>query len=279
MPITNVIPRAKFKPAFAGLSSHNTTGSHMIPAPTVLVLNARPAQVLQHHVSQLQSHGYTVIVCTDLQALCQSAAQYLGQFNTPWAIMLASSFVDNCVAARRLRGLFPAVGILALVTSGKEGLLTHALRSGADNCCRYSASAALLMATLHPLLARAAAAGLSVFPAAHVASMPEAPEYWALVERGWVLIGPQQQRIRLTTGERALLSTLVAAPGLRVSHGRLLIAINCSYPGSRRPYHHARLTLLVSRLRRKLRAQGCEAPFKSVHRWGYMLTHLVHDRS
>ncbi|PLC50450.1 hypothetical protein CR159_08375 [Pollutimonas subterranea] len=247
----------------------------MTPAPTVLVLNERPAKASQHHIAQLQGQGYIVIVCADLQALCEMAAQYRGQVTTPWVILLASSLVNNCMAANRLRKLFPSVGILALVTSGTEAVLTHTLHSGADNYCRYSASAALFMATLHPLVARAAAVDVSLDAAVPVPDVPAAQGHWALTEWGWVITGPQQQRIRLTAVERAFLAALFAAPGLRANHGRLLGAINSSCADNAPPYRHARLALLVSRLRRKFRTQGCVAPIQSVHRWGYMFTGRV----
>ncbi len=244
----------------------------MTPAPAIIMLNRRPARALQHHVAQLQSHGYTVIACTEIQALCEMAAQYSAQATTPWVVILASSLSNNCIAATSLRGLFPSVGILALVSSLREAVLAHTLHSGADSYCRSSASASLLMATLHPLLARACAIGPRVPATVAVTSIPGPTGCWALIEQAWVLTGPQQQRIRLTTGERAFLSTLLAAPGLRASHGQLMEAVSGSYAGSSRPYHHARLTLLVSRLRRKFRAQGSEAPLRSMHRWGYMFT-------
>lgn len=244
----------------------------MTPAPAVLMLNRRPARALRHHVAQLQSHGYTVIACTEIQALCEMAAQYSAQATTPWIIILASSLANNCMAATSLRGLFPSAGILAFVSSRRETVLAHTLRSGADTYCYYSASAALLMATLHPLLARACAIGSPVAATAAATSIPALTGYWALTEKAWVLTGPQQQRMRLTTGERAFLSTLLAAPGLRANHDQLVEAVSGSYAGSSGPYHHARLTLLVSRLRRKFRAQGGEAPLRSVHRWGYMFT-------
>ena len=265
--------------AFRDCPDLNFTGPSMAPAPTVLVLNGRPAKALQHYVAQLQGQGYIVIVCADLQALCEMATQYRKQVTTPWVVLLASSLVNNCMAANRLRGLFPSVGILALVTSGTEAVLTHTLRSGADNYCRYNASAALFMATLHPLVTRAVAIDVPIHATVPVPyNMPAAPGHWALIEWGWVITGPQQQRIRLTAGERAFLAALFAAPGLQVDHGRLLDAISSSCAHNASPWCRARLALLVSRLRRKFRTQGCIAPIQSVHRWGYMFTGLVGDR-
>lgn len=98
---------------------------------------------------------------------------------------------------------------------------------------------------------------------------------WAMLEHGWVLAGPQQQRIALTTGERAFLTTLFAQPGLRASHKQLIDAVNSSYTQDVASSQRVRLVLLVSRLRRKLREHGAEAPLKSLHRWGYMFAGQV----
>lgn len=240
----------------------------MTPAPTVLVLDQHPIKPLHQHIAVLQQNHVTVLAHPELQSLCATAFRYTRQPVAPWAIILAGSLLNNCLAARHLRGLFPLAGILALVDSGKETVLVHTLHSGADNYCHYSASGALFMASLRPLIARA------TIPApAEEHTLSSVPDNrWTLIDRGWVLVGPQQQRIPLTTSERAFMTTLLAAPDLRASYQVLVLAIkgsNATIPPS---VQRVRLTLLASRLRGKFRTRGCEAPFKSLHRWGYMFT-------
>lgn len=247
----------------------------MIPTSTVLLLNQHPARPLTDHIATLQRHSVAVIEHTELQSLCVMASRYVGHAMAPWAIVLAGPPARNCMAATHLRALFPSAGILALVDSGRKTVLKHTLQSGVDTCCRDTASASLLMANLHPLIARIAVSVPPQTPkspeAAVLKSMPDAPG-WTLIERGWVLLGPQQQRMRLTIGERAFIATLVAAPGLRADYPRLILAVSSGYAAKPTPMNQARLIALVSRLRHKFCAQGSEPPLRSVHRWGYMFT-------
>lgn len=98
---------------------------------------------------------------------------------------------------------------------------------------------------------------------------------WSLHESGSVLMAPAGGRIPLTTGERAFISTLLAADGLRAPHRELIDAVNACYAAAAPRTHQARLGVLISRLRRKIKRYGYDLPLKSVHNWGYMFTGRV----
>ncbi len=243
--------------------------------PVILLFEPQPTG-RQHEaaIAQLQAHGFQVLVCADMQNLYRRAQESAEQTDTPLMVMLAGPTADNCVVAAYLRTLHPAAGIVALVDSHDETVLLQTMRSGADNYCQRNASVQLLLATLLRLWWRIGNPGQASAAAAPVAqSAPSAVAgYWVLLERGWVLAGPRNQRIALTTGERAFLSRLFSAPDLRADHQQLIDAISTSYASDSQSNPQARLGLLVSRLRRKFRAHGLEVPLKSVHSWGYMFT-------
>lgn len=242
--------------------------------PVILLLDPQQNQIAPcHQAMQLQAHGFDIAACTDMQQLYGKAREMAGHSGLQWVVVLAATLAANRIAATYLRTLYPVAGILALVASSRVTVLMQTLQSGADGYCPRNASPELLLASLLRLLWRAGNFG-SV-PQAQGAAGAVAAGTWALLEQGWVLLGPQQQRIPLTTGERAFLTTLLAAPGQRADHRRLVEAVNSNYDPVSGSVHPARLALLVSRLRRKLRAHGAEAPLKSVHRWGYMFTGRV----
>ncbi|MGP1614655.1 MAG: helix-turn-helix domain-containing protein [Pollutimonas bauzanensis] len=241
--------------------------------PVVLLFDPPPAQGESGYpIAPLQAQGFDVLPCACLPELYGRAQENAAQAGAPPLFVLAGTQADNCAAASYLRTLYPAAGILALVASGSDARLAQTLQSGADNYCRRNASTALVLASLLRLLWRAGHPG-----AIAEGLQPPSPETgcWSLLERGWVLGGPRGQRIPLTTGERAFLTTLFAAPDLRADHRQLIDAVNSSYSLISPPTHQARLGLLVSRLRRKFRAHGAEVPLKSVHSWGYMFTGTV----
>src|SRR5690606_28199266 len=95
---------------------------------------------------------------------------------------------------------------------------------------------------------------------------------WSLPEQAWILASPEGKRIALTTGERAFLMALLAAPNQRAAHADLISAVNEAYKQESVSALQSRLSVLVSRLRRKCAEHGAGLPLKSVHNWGYMFT-------
>ncbi|NYT63912.1 helix-turn-helix domain-containing protein [Alcaligenaceae bacterium] len=240
-------------------------------SPIILLLQLRRADARSSHRAKLlQAHGFKVVSCLHLQELYSGVQANLAQAGNRLLVLLAGKQPDNCVAASYLRTLYPAIGILALVPENKETASLQLIQSGADNCCRDDVSFELLLAVVLRLLARI---GGEAFTSSAFAE-PVQQGCWQLQEHGWVLAGPQEQRIPLTTGERAFISALFAQPGLRAKHELLVEAVSASYALTVvATGKQGRLGLLVSRLRRKFRAHGVpDAPLKSLHSWGYMFT-------
>lgn len=244
--------------------------------PIILVFQAKRAGVKSdRRIGLLQAHGFEVISCTQLLDLYRSVQANLAQAGNRLLVLLAGPHPDNCIAASYLRTLCPAIGLVAMLAENDDAACLQLMQSGADNYCRHDASFELLLATALRLLARMGAdLPLPAKAVALVATdQPPGSGYWQLLEQGWVLAGPQEQRIPLTTGERAFLAILLTQPGLRAEHKQLIAAVNTSYALDADATRQGRLGLLVSRLRRKLREHGItDIPLKSLHSWGYMFT-------
>lgn len=215
---------------------------------------------------ELEAHGFRVQHCTDMPALCRAVHHHANAGNLS-AIVLGGAHAQNCIAASQLRALHPALGIVVLVDSHHESSLLHALQSGADCYCPASASPQLVAAVLYRLLWRLDALGARADTARKAV--------WSLPEQAWILASPDGKRIALTTGERAFLMALLAAPNQRATHTTLIQAVNAAYELESSTFLQSRLSVLVSRLRRKCSEQGLGLPLKSVHNWGYMFTGAV----
>lgn len=228
-------------------------------------------------IRRLRARGFDVIVDSHLLELYHSIQANLAQSHHLLLVLLAGQQQDNCSAASYLRTLYPSIGILALVGEDTEAACLQLMQSGTDNYCRYDASFQLLLATVLRLLARMggdAPSGAPVMPLA--AARPVHPGNWQLQDNGWMLAGPEEQRIPLTTGERAFMTTLFSQPSLCAEHKLLIAALNSGDEAASVAAQQGRLVLLVSRLRRKFRAHGVtDIPLKSLHSWGYMFTGLV----
>jgi len=221
-------------------------------------------------MTDLQGYGFLVQACEELPALQHRVGQACAQDTGPAPaalVLLDASLNQNCAAARLLRMRHPAVGIVSLLDEQDEAALVAVLQCGTDIWCPRGASAGLLAATLFSLLRR------GMPPVPEHAPEEVSGENWALRGQAWVLESPSGGQVALTTSERAFVLVLAAQPGLRASHADLLAAIDgCGQADS--PDRHtgqARLGVLVSRLRRKFKAQhGIDLPIKSLHKWGYM---------
>lgn len=227
-------------------------------------------------VEQLQLRGLQVQLCPDaasMSALCQPATP------SPAVVLLAGTQAENCAYAMQLRLRHARVGLLAtLDPRADDSLALELVHSGVDGYCSPAATQALLSALLHRLWWRVAGEAAAT-PAA--VPPPERPpdDRWAMLEQGWVMLSPGGQRLPLTTGERAFVLALLAAPGRRASHRDLIDAINQGYALEDGPLSLSRLGVMVSRLRRKFSRHGLDLPLKSMHSWGYMFTGLVRDES
>ncbi|MFA5522158.1 MAG: hypothetical protein WCY98_09450 [Castellaniella sp.] len=197
--------------------------------------------------------GLNVIGLPGLAALREAVRQ---SSTGPALAVLAANATDNCAACILLRRRFPALGILLVCEGHVTADIVRQLGCGADAYCHSASAPELLLAQAQRLWT---ASGRSAPPAAE----------WSMRDEGWALHAPTGVQVSLTPGERAFLQVLMAAPDGRAPHADLLHAVNQTY-GRRGPDPHMqRLGMLVSRLRRKLDAQGVSLPLRSVHRWGY----------
>lgn len=220
-----------------------------------------------NRAAELQSHGFEVLCCIDMPELYRVAQARLSPDHLA-VVVLAGSHDENCSAAASLRALHSGAGIVALVEPDSETAVIQAMQVGADNCCPHTGSTRLLASMLLRLFYRA---GKVQSPSVQPSAYPQ-PGIWSMQEQAWVLVSPQGIRMRLTTGERAFLTALLATPELRATHKQLIDAVNSSYALTVPLTQQGRLGVLVSRLRRKFTDHGIDIPLKSVHNWGYMFT-------
>jgi len=240
----------------------------MAALPAILLFSppttAQNREAWRRRLTELESQGLKISHCTDLPQLYGSVRRH-AETGASVAAVLASACADNCAAAAHLRALYPGLGIVMLTETSTESMALQALQSGVDTYCPIEASPQLLAAILFRLLWR-----LDVTAAARAAAAPRL--VWVLAEQAWILCSPCGKRIPLTTAERAFLMALVNAPNQRAAHADLIQAVGQAHALDTVVGQQGRLSVLVSRLRRKCTEQDVALPLKSVHNWGYMFT-------
>jgi DNA-binding response OmpR family regulator len=264
MPITNVMDNGKL----GRDCSCNLPGLAMFPDRSVLLFapfDSCPQYSATDLMGGLQAHGLPVRRYLDMAGLYRATHESLLSYAAV-AVILAGLPEQNATMAVNLRATHPRVFLVAMADTTTESQIIQLLHNGADAYCPQQASSALLAAIVFRLLARAGAA--AVRP-------PESsgtPSAWSLQEQGWVLVTPDGKRISLTTGERAFLAALLAAPEKSAPHSVLVAALNAAYADCTPTARPRSLGVTVSRLRRKCTEQGVSMPLQSVHKWGYMFT-------
>lgn len=228
-------------------------------------------------LNRLKADGLQVVVCRTIADFTQHLQPDSLGGTRSMVALLGACTEYNCAAASYLRVMHPELGIVALAENQKDSDVIRLLQSGADNICPPNTSDALLAAMLFRALERTRmlkGATKIVQLGSKVENTTEVLGYWVLSEQNWVITSPIGCRITLTTGERAFLTTLLAAPDMRASHADLIQAVSSAYSlGNHANKPHSRLSVLVSRLRNKCQQQyGTDLPLKSVHRWGYMFS-------
>lgn len=272
--------------------------------------NVAPAsrQRIRRRAVKLAAFGFQLWVCDDAPGLLQRVCR-AGALAVSTVAVLAGDQAQNTEATRALRTSCPHAGILVLLHAGNDDACIQALHSGADAHCPATVSMPLLVALLFSLLRRLTPAANHpsardpTLPgthacardltraggdtsardptplAAHMPMVVADDHGWSLHDGGSVLMAPAGGRIPLTTGERAFMATLLEADGLRAPHRELIDAVNACYAAAAPRTHQARLGVLISRLRRKVKRYGYDMPLKSVHNWGYMFTGRVPTQS
>jgi DNA-binding response OmpR family regulator len=98
----------------------------------------------------------------------------------------------------------------------------------------------------------------------HQPPSPPMPPQWALLEGGWVLCDGLGNRLRLTTSEQRLLGRLFSDRGQPVERRALIEAMGEDVD----TFHHARLDIVISRLRRRAEKAGMLLPLHTIRGLG-----------
>lgn len=179
----------------------------------------------------------------------------------PSLVLLAGPFNHWCQVARQLRSATPSTPVFAVLSQFTEASVSQAMALGIAVCWPASVRADLLASNLRRLLAvRQAGTGT----------------VWRFNRRGWEIESPHGVAVALTSAERTLLLALCNSPDKRLSHGVLDdIHGAAGEPngenGEARSFGTRRLSVLMSRLRKKFGAAGLEFPIRSLRGVGYEL--------
>lgn len=229
-------------------------------------------------VRDLDYYGIDVQTCRTVAELSRALRDLPEEAVHP--VVIIDGHDDNALSTvAALRAVRPDQGLVALVRPDDEQTLIELLRVGVDMYCPDNASAELLLALMRRMLHRQVRrtetptkAGLRARPQrARPSPIDRIPgQVWELSEQGWAMRTPGGQRIPLTTGERAFLTTLIASPESKAPHEVLIEAVNTAYNQTDGPTHQNRLGVMVSRMRKKFKDAGEPLPLRSIHNWGYM---------
>ena len=193
----------------------------------------------------------------------------------PSVVLLAASFEQNSEAARMARKANSLAIVIALFPRLQDDELHRALCHEIDACWTWSLPAQTVAAKVQRFIINLGASRSGGPPIERVG-----PGDWRLVSAGWEVQSPDGRRISLTSAERALMLALHAAPNRKLSHAELADEIVKQQGRSiiRRSDMKAaaldvrRLSVMVSRLRKKFLAVGLETPVRTLRGVGYELT-------
>lgn len=232
-----------------------------------------PAGVSFHDFSvscqTLGAAGFQLVRCSNASQLLSKAdliSQRHVQAAVPRCWMLAvlcSGLAENAALAHLLRAGQPSMGLVACVPDLHEETRLLALQSGIDTWFTPDASERLVVATVFSLLRRMGGVEPLALPGA-------VPSGWQLVENAWKLQLPAGEQVSLTTVERAFMLALTTSEGRNATHEQLASALGHYDKTSGPDIGRERMSVMVSRLRRKVQALGAELPVRSLHGKGYM---------
>lgn len=187
-----------------------------------------------------------------------------------WMVaVLCSGMAENAALAHLLRTEQPQMGILAMLPDLEEETQLMALQSGIDAWFTPATSQRLMMATVFSLLRRMG----SVVPCDPGIDQSRR---WSLREHAWKLRSPEGDEFTLTTTERAFLLALASSEGRSATHEHLadrMGGLGDKTDEGRRE----RISVIVSRLRRKCEVAGADLPVRSVHGKGYVFADTLGD--
>ncbi|MBU4610515.1 response regulator transcription factor [Achromobacter sp. GG226] len=220
-----------------------------------------------------------------------SAAESPAELGT----ILAQRAVDLCVlhagaapeavltTVARLRAR-STVGIVVLTDAAQADVRVHALLTGADACVNLPLVArelaAVILGVSRRLGAAPAAQGiLAPIPSfgaergmdmgADDASASRQRQWW-LTTDDWVLVSPSGVQLDLSQGERSLIASFAEAAGDVVSRDAIARAIDgAARAGEAGESGTHRISMVVSRLRKKAARAGVRLPLRVVRGTGY----------
>lgn len=254
---------------------HLRVSERVVQPPVILWYEPEnaPARVSSNDFTRichtLGAVGLERVSCHNASQLL-SKAERVGQRYEQGAVargwmlaVLCSGLAENAALAHLLRAGQPSMGVVACVPDLAEETQLLALQSGIDAWFAPEASGHLVVAIIFSLLRRMGGVEPTVLPG--IVSTG-----WQLVENAWKLKLPSGTQVALTTTERAFMLALAASEGRNATHEQLAVAMGLAEGRLDPEARRERLSVLVSRLRRKVLAVGANLPVRSVHGKGYL---------
>ena len=237
------------------------------PSGTSLPFDAIDAHYCQEAMA---AHGFRLQRCStpgQLLSLVESCPDGAGGALPlrAWCVaVLTASLAENAALAHALRSVQPAMGIVACVPDLSEETHLLALQAGIDATFQPSASRRLLIAILYSLVRRMGGVEPAAFTVGGSAG-------WQLLENAWKLVAPGGISVTLSTTERSFMQVLLGAESRSATHEQLARALG-PVTGDMSVAGRERMSVMVSRLRRKVAKAGAQLPIRSLHGQGYMFT-------
>lgn len=217
----------------------------------------------------LGTAGFEHITCSNASQLLSKAERISRGYVTSnggygWMLgVLCASLAENAALAHLLRAGQPSMGLVACVPDQRESTCLLALQSGIDAWFTPDASERLVVATVFSLLRRMGGVDPLALPGAD-------PTGWQLVDHAWKLQLPSGEQVTLTTLERAFMLALTSCEGRSATHEQLTSTMGLHDVAAGAEIGRERISVMVSRLRRKVKALGAELPVRSLHGKGYL---------
>ena len=240
----------------------------------------------------LSNFGFDTRSAGTSAALCR----LLGRETYDFCVLDASDAPEEALATVARVRAASTMGIVILTAPEQIETRIHALLIGADAYLTKPAEARELAAIMLGVARRLAPPSLPGYarpmplgevpreldldkPAIADAAAPAAPasgraaKHWLLLEDDWILMSPAGVRVELSQTERALLGGLADRPGEVLSRESISDILSVGVPresaagGGAFSLH--RISMLVSRVRKKARREGVRLPLRVVRGRGY----------
>lgn len=173
---------------------------------------------------------------------------------------------DGFAVAAHLRSASD-VGIVLATARGSMPDRIQGMRAGADAYLVKPIHPEELAATLEAVGRRLSPSSSSSATASLSAPSVKSGGKWHLAGGNWLLCDPQDQILRLTTSERAVMTHLFKERGKPINREQLAATLG----GNQADFDLQRIDTMISRLRRKAASAGMTLPLHAVRGTGYVL--------